>query len=462
VAFGDLDVVHAKIGSAAIQCEDAIAPIANIGDRDLDEIAIGLCRAEQNRFLRPSSGTPDAAKFEDSNRTAARHSDYNTLLSESWWSGVRTSDVWASMVSLGEAGWSPVRRREPLTIGVPLPRGLVFTAGALVVEGLHEQRKAVQVRALDQWPDGSIRWALVDCQIDADRGHPEDLVLRFDNSNDNSHSAAAPHDATTATSSAEGVRLSTGRATFGFFTSGAFPVSEAIVEGHPVIDVERSGLQIGHAGRVRQCRVTSVQLDEAGPLRSAVSVHGTVVADGGQPLPVDLFARVEAFAGSATVRVAVTIRNRQRAAHPGGRWTLGDAGSVLIESAVLALQLRGEVRRVQCATERGETLGDAALPFEIHQESSGGEHWNGPIHRNRDGRVPVRYRGYRRRDGAGERAGQRATPIVAVETEAGAVSVAVPQFWQNFPRAISVGGGRIDIGLFPGQDGDLCELRTWP
>ena len=363
------------------------------------------------------------------------------------------------MVSLGEAGWSPIRRREPLTIGVPLPRGAVFNTDTIVLEGPREQRKPVQVRSLDQWPDGSIRWALIDCQIDADRGRCDDLVLRFDDANGRDQAAPRPDGAVLATSSADGVRITAGSATFGFFPRRTFPLSEAIIDGHPVIDPVRSGLQITHSGRVLQCSITSVKIEEAGPLRTSVMVQGAVIANGGAELPLDLFARVEAFAGNATLRMAVTIRNRQRAQHPGGRWTLGDAGSVLIESAVLGWQLGSEVRRVQCAAEWGEALTDAAQPFEIHQESSGGDHWDGPIHRNRDGRVPLRFRGYRRRDGAAERMGQRATPIVVVETQGGAVSVAVPQFWQNFPRSIGVRDGRIEIALFPGQSGDAYELQ---
>ena len=357
------------------------------------------------------------------------------------------------LVPVGEVDWSPNRRSEPVSIGIPLPRGAAHTPTVIGIEDGNAQRKPVQVRPLDRWPDGSIRWALVDCLVDTDRGCAEDLVLRLDAS----PSAAAGD--LEVSSSPDGIRIATGAATFGFAKGGAFPLSAAVVAGRQSFDGEGSGLQITHGGQLLECRIADVTVDEGGPLRASVDVRGVLAGEAGRELPLDLFARVEVFAASATVRIAVTIRNRRRASHPEGRWTLGDAGSIVLDAAVLVLTLRGSVDRVQCAGEWGEALAESAQPFEIHQESSGGAYWNGPVHRNRDGRVPLRFRGYRRRDGTIEQTGTRAMPIVVVHTESGSISVAMPQFWQNFPRAIAVGDGRIGLGFFPGESGDVYELQ---
>ncbi len=357
------------------------------------------------------------------------------------------------LVPVGAADWCPNRRSEPVSIGIPLPRGAARAAHAIGIEDGKAQRKPVQVRPLDHWPDGSIRWALVDCLVDSHRGRADDLVLRLDAS---ASASAGDLDVST---SPDGIRIGTGAATFGFTKGGAFPMSAAVVHGRESFDAESSGLQISHGGRRLECRIADVTVDEAGPLRASVDVRGEVAGQAGRELPLDLFARVELFAASATARISVTIRNRRRASHPEGRWTLGDAGSILLDSATLVLKLRDRIDRVECAAEWGEALAESALPFEIHQESSGGEYWNGPIHRNRDGRVPLRFRGYRRRDGALERTGTRATPIVVVHTEHGTISTAIPKFWENFPRAIAVRDGRIELGFFPGESGDVYELQ---
>src|SRR5690606_11951925 len=38
-------------------------------------------------------------------------------------------------------------------------------------------------------------------------------------------------------------------------------------------------------------------------------------------------------------------------------------------------------------------------------------------------------------------------------------AVAVPAFWENFPRSIRVDAGELVVGLFPAGAGDLHELR---
>ncbi|MEZ5320128.1 MAG: hypothetical protein R2752_22190, partial [Vicinamibacterales bacterium] len=88
-----------------------------------------------------------------------------------------------------------------------------------------------------------------------------------------------------------------------------------------------------------------------------------------------------------------------------------------------------------------------------------------------DHQVPLQFRGYRVRAGTAETSGLRATPIL---TSGGAapVAVAVPDFWQNFPRAIegtdtpdgtdgrdARHAGRLVVRFLPRQSADLHELQ---
>ncbi|MCC7044021.1 MAG: hypothetical protein IT183_09165 [Acidobacteria bacterium] len=95
------------------------------------------------------------------------------------------------------------------------------------------------------------------------------------------------------------------------------------------------------------------------------------------------------------------------------------------------------------------------MPFELYQDSSGGEHWQSSNHINRDRQVPNSFRGYRMTSAGDATSGERATPIVS----SGAVAVAVPAFWQNFPRAIDVDSAGIGVRFFPGCYADLHELQ---
>src|SRR6476646_1072957 len=78
--------------------------------------------------------------------------------------------------TVGQRPVDEVRRAEPLTFGVPLPRGAVSDDALWSCD--HSEK--VQVRPLDRWSDGSIRWALVDLR--ADLAGDKELILDVDQS----------------------------------------------------------------------------------------------------------------------------------------------------------------------------------------------------------------------------------------------------------------------------------------
>jgi hypothetical protein len=348
--------------------------------------------------------------------------------------------------------WGPARRREPITIGIPLPPGRAFSPDQIELDAAFKLVTPAQIRALDSWPDGSIRWALLDFMADAPAGLADEPPRA---TRPAPPSSGVPVTGVRVSADERGIEVETGAATFRFHTGGPFPVSSLSIGTVEPIDPAASGVQIDASGTPITCRIAEVVVHETGPVRAEIEVRAAPL----DPLPIMLAARVELFAGMATVRVQISLVNRRRARHPAGQWVLGDEGSVLLRSVAWLLTVAGSVQRVRCAPERGLPLDDVDVPFELFQESSGGDHWNGAIHRNREGRVPLRFRGYRLRSGRVERTADRATPVVAVATERGEIGVAVPQFWENFPRAIGVDGRTIEIGLFPRQSSDGHELQ---
>src|SRR5262249_28592196 len=55
--------------------------------------------------------------------------------------------------------------------------------------------------------------------------------------------------------------------------------------------------------------------------------------------------------------------------------------------------------------------------------------------------------------------GLRASPVVRLEGTVGSVSVAVPEFWQQFPKAVEVAECLVHVRFFPGQFGSPFELQ---
>src|SRR5579885_1507959 len=57
---------------------------------------------------------------------------------------------------------TPVRRGEPVTVGLPWPRGAVTDERHFRLIGPDGSEQVLQTRVLDRWPDGSVRWCLFD------------------------------------------------------------------------------------------------------------------------------------------------------------------------------------------------------------------------------------------------------------------------------------------------------------
>src|SRR5205807_1387061 len=99
------------------------------------------------------------------------------------------------------------------------------------------------------------------------------------------------------------------------------------------------------------------------------------------------------------------------------------------------------------------------VPLEIYQDSSGGENWCGSNHINRHRIVPNAFRGYRFRTAGGERFGLRAIPCATLRGGDDCISLSMPKFWQNFPKALEAKDDALVLRLFPQQYGDVHELQ---
>jgi hypothetical protein len=315
-----------------------------------------------------------------------------------------------------------------------------------------------QARVLDRWADGSIRWVLLDAQVSAEGTVDPELAVV--------HAGAAPPPpggAIRSSGSGNDLVVDTGAARF-VFPRGTGQAAFLQVDVPASGSTTAPGCRLeflGRNGASAPVEWSEPGLTESGPLRVAVRVNGrcALPADQGR---LDVFLRLHFFAGSATVKAQVTIRNPRKAEHPGGFWDLGDPGSVFIRDAslVLGLPSGAAVRRLECSLAPGEPAAQATAPFELYQDSSGGAQWDSVNHVNRDHVVPNAFRGYRVRSGHDEATGLRATPAVtAIQDTGGTFGLAVPLFWQNFPKAVEATDAELRVGLFPRQYADVHEIQ---
>lgn len=387
---------------------------------------------------------------------------------------MNASDLTTSMSSAVESlgfsngmGAAPVRLieragiarvQEPVTVGVPLPKGACYDAAHLRLRDQRGQPVSLQTHVLARWSDGSLKWVLLDFQANIEASGEICWYLG---------TAAEP--ALSDQSGGLSVRrcgdqlaIETGAARYLLSKTIFRPFDTVIVGGAELCGMSSGSLVVtDEMGKEYLPYIDDIGLEAAGPLRATVRVTGQVRPSNGNAL-ADFIARVTCFAGRSDVRLDWTIRNSRAAVHPRGLWDLGDPQSIYFKDCTLRLRLPVDpVEAIEWSLGHGQPLrGTPCRSFELYQDSSGGAQWHSSNHVNRFGDVATTFRGYRiSLNGTVTSEGHRASPTLRLRAGAYSLSAAVPGFWQNFPKALEAEDGSLSIRLFPRQYRDVFELQ---
>jgi hypothetical protein len=349
------------------------------------------------------------------------------------------------------------RRAEPVRFGVPFAEGALPADRALTLRGPDGSLTLLQTRVLDRWADGSCRWVLLDFLADHDGGD-QPATYRLE------PSAGQPPltgPRAVAMAAADGVVVETGSLTCTVAASGETLFRHLLVDGDEAVDVLRTALTVEAEDGAYVYSTTGAEIEESGPVRVIVRVDGTARSSEGRLVLVT--TRLHFFAGSRVAKMDLALHNPERATHPGGIWELGEATSIQLRDVALTVALASAKPAgsavVSCSPETGLGFDVRASTLELFQASSGGEYWQSLNHVDRHGKIPLAFKGYSLTADGDERRGLRATPIVIAGTESRAVAVAIPQFWQNFPKAIEATPSSIVVRLFPRQQASPHELQ---
>ncbi len=346
---------------------------------------------------------------------------------------------------------------QPVTVGVPLPQGLLAPTSRLALVDPAGASAPLQSRPLAHWPDGSVKWALLDFMIGP-------AVVGEDRWRLTIRNEAGPEiDLEKVTirieETAGAIVVDTGKARFHLDRRRFVPITQVEVQGERLLDETRGATVLtDDEGRRRSPRIDRAWVAERGAVRATIQFAG--VFEGGRR-PCRFEARVSFFAMSSLVRVELALHNPRRARHRDGLWDLGDPNSFTFRDLTVAVGLRGDGL---ADVHWKETLDQpvhqtCSSPFEIYQESSGGENWKSRNHVNRYGEIPLHFRGYRVTVGEQERYGERASPTVELRSSIGRFGAAFPEFWQQFPKALAGGDQTLQLHLFPRQFADGFELQ---
>jgi hypothetical protein len=309
------------------------------------------------------------------------------------------------------------RQQWPVTSGIPLARGtLRDDQGAALFDAAHGELP-LQTETLARWPDGSVRWLLLDFQIDLKARETKTLVLRY---GPGIRRAAVPNPVRVTRADDGRVSVETGPVRLEYDPRKFFPQGIAWLtaggggesqEQRVTINCDADGVllrdaQDGSFSPLRPAAVpATIEIEQAGPVRSCIRVDGWHGSDDSRLF--HYVARIHAYRGQPYVRVFYTFENDHQDA------------------------LMAKIRKLELRFWNSEAQGVCLL----------------------DGKPAVQGRLFQVDENQywidGQSAGRRGCGWAAVGSEKSGIAVGVREFWQNWPKAISCGPGRISVELCP-------------
>jgi len=342
------------------------------------------------------------------------------------------SPVQAASLKLLVSNSSTVDQADaPVASGIPFPQGALESPDAVRLLDPKGAERPLQAKALACWPDGSVKWLLLDFQATARRGGDAIYTLEY-----GAGVLRKPFEQPRVAVRADDaqVAVSTGAATFRLSRKGFRLFDEVLLKDEVRSLVaspsDSDGLVLDATGEPRRRFFSSlgparVEVEADGPVRATVRVAGKLQADDGSTL-CDYLARLHFVAGEPAARLQLTVVNREKLPLPAGDL-----------SVRLPLSLRG------------------MLFWSFAGESGGAGHQgvlNGAgdraalVQSGTPSRYAVLHNGRETADGA-----QAAGGVGLWDRTRGA-AVVLRGFAPNRPKALRVlGSGHIEVGLFPSE-----------
>lgn len=352
------------------------------------------------------------------------------------------------------------RKDQPVRMGVPLPRGFLLPDDDLHLCGEDGNVVAVQKRTSALWPDGSVKWLLLDFCITIKENHQTFLTLE---KGDNIPAAHLPGLVVVQNESV----IEITNASFSCAIDRARDVFFSSIKQAGVELLGREGWSLhlrDEQGHLLPYDVLAWEVEEAGELRATVRCEGRFYP-GRKKRRINFTVRHTFFAGKGLVQTDFTLHNPQAALHPGGLWDLGDPGSFFFTE--LSINCCGAIsaETIEWQAEKEAPVRKSPEPnWILYQDSSGGERWDSINHIDCKGNLTTKFRGYRQAACpekliTPDSEGERATPWARMLTRNGWLGGTIQHFWQNFPKSLGLQENRLIFGLFPPESEQTYELQ---
>ncbi|OQX23347.1 MAG: hypothetical protein BWK80_26525 [Desulfobacteraceae bacterium IS3] len=368
-----------------------------------------------------------------------------------------------------------------MSFGVPLPRAWNVTdVSKLRLRDAGGTAIPAQFHALARWgshagnASAPVRWVLVGCFSSVSANATQTVQL------DAKGPGPSPAASIQINTSTPGKMIvNTGTAQFELNTSGNFNLFNQVTVGGTqllqslgetaAIDYEPAGsLSIVSGGTPNTtARVTSATVERQGSLNAIVKIVGSISDNTLKPV-LDYTARLHFFAGTSDARLDFTVENnhpvivQDEGGQPANVHAQGAVNSVYIGSLKLSLQLQNTGGSLRVLSEQNTDMTSPASAVRLYQDSGGNEHWNvylGEIGWPEGEKISAQPRlqafctkkGFEiTGPGVSKNGNQAVGWMSAFHSTGPGITVAMRDFWQNFPKALEAGtDGKISLDLFP-------------
>lgn len=346
------------------------------------------------------------------------------------------------------------RHRERIRCGVPIARSQVHQTEELTLTSMErgpgqgEQEETTvpcDVTVTGRWPDGSLRWVLLEFLLDLDAR--QSLTLQLKHHQGPALQADTP-------SWPDNLQFDDNQPGWRFNA----PNNDQRARCSLVLESE-DGTQY------RGALDTSWALTGKGLISRRFHASGHFLdprGEGEDKTVAHFRCRLELLDHGRTLAAEICLHNPRRARHSGGLWDLGDEGSLRFRSLALHVDRESAERPYQVwlkPTPLAESRTSSGT-ISLLQESSGFDNWHSRNHIGADGVSRPRFRGFRVNIGnQPPEGGDQASPILGFTRADTTLQASLERFWQNFPSRLGADSDGLVIELFPGDTADCHELQ---
>lgn len=339
----------------------------------------------------------------------------------------------------------------PLSFGIPLPQGQLNQPGRTVLR-VNGSETDAQVRIHSRWPDGSARWALVDSAcpspIDPASGSEGEVFIDPQEST-SSDGLTCEETPSSIVVRSDNFRISVARDSFPSRIEQRVHEGEweRLVDGKPA--AETFHLVLGNGLRLEPGAVRDLKLEEAGGERSVIR-YRIPYEDSGGTAHLRSTVRLHIYRAQPFIRLIhrLEVVSPLLASAVGGQIDDCPDGYDEVRPAIAGTE--GEEATLLTVRSMGMNL---CFPGSEKVNFNGKEY---PAPTDSAWRLAHEHdQGYKiESEGGAETIEGRATGPVLINGAKRRLSVGVSNFWQTYPKAVSVGRDTVTLEYLPVLSGD--------